>query len=476
MSQQPNDPRTDNLQGSPRDKMTLDKPAPESVTPIPEFNTAPDTESVTDEGATSTASTAPTPPYRSNTADKQRWKWLLPLVLVTLGIGLLAGKYWGEKQAGEQLAAESETSVSPQMATATGVTEVPVNTKPVLTVEVITPQQTSVENALTADGTIAPKSIATVNGKVNGVTIEQVLVQEGARVKKGQVLAVFDTQAMQQQRIQAEADLAEAQTSLQLAQSDANRVLPLLEINAVSKQEADRYVATANQAAASVAAAKARLNSQNLNLNNAKVTAPVDGIISEKTANVGSVPGQEPLFTIIENGKLEWQAQVDPNKLGDINVGTPVQVSLPNNKSVMGQVSRIAPTAEKGSRQVSIYVSLNDSPFTRAGMYQRGTFMLGSEGKQVLPISAVVTEDGYDYVMLVVKEQDAAGEPLYRIKKQKVSLGERQGDQVVVAKPLANDIAIVRQGGSFLSDGDVVRIADTTATTGNTAKSSAKAG
>lgn len=491
MSQQSNGPKSDNQSFNSRDKTSIDQSLSGSATLGSDVNTTSDngstadvsTDKVLENGApvdqaskeaTPSASISSTPPYRQSVSDNQRWKWVLPLIVVTLGIGVFAGKYWGEKQAVEELADQSETSVAPQMATVTGVTEVPVSQKPVLTVEVITPKQTSIDNALTADGTIAPKSVATVNGKVSGVTIEKVLVQEGDRVKKGQILAVFDTEAMQQQRIQAEADLAEAQTSFQLAKADADRVLPLLEIDAVSKQEADRYVATANQAAASVAAAKARLNSQNLNLNNAKVAAPVAGIISEKTANVGSVPGQEPLFTIIENGKLEWQAQVDPNKLGDINVGTPVQVNLPNNKSVMGKVSRIAPIAEKGSRQVSIYATLANSPFTRAGMYQRGTFMLGSEGKQVLPISAVVTEDGYDYVMLVMKDQDAAGEPIYRIKKEKVSLGERQGDQVVVTKPLPNNMAVVRQGGSFLSDGDVVRVADTAA--GNTNKANKKVG
>lgn len=411
-------------------------------------------------------STASAPPYRQTSSDAQRWKWLLPLIVVTLGIGLLAGKLWGEKQAQQQLEAGTssaqslgEKSVTPQMATATGVTEVPVDTKPVLTVEVITPKQSVIENALSADGTIVPKDIATVFGKVSGVTIDKVMAQEGQQVKQGQVLAVFDTDAMQQQRTQAQADLAEAQTSLALAKANVDRVMPLLSIDAVSKQEVDQYVATANQAAASVESAKARLNNQTLNLNNAQVTAPVSGIISEKTANVGSVPGQEPLFTIIENGKLEWQAQVDSNKLGEINVGTPVKVSLPNNKSVMGQVSRIAPTAEKGSRQVSIFATLASSPNVRAGMYQRGTFILGSEGKQVLPVSAIVTEDGYDYLMLVTKDKDAGGNTIYRIKKQKVALGERQGDQVVVTEPLPKDVAIVRQGGSFLSDGDIVRVA-----------------
>ncbi|MDO5769930.1 MAG: efflux RND transporter periplasmic adaptor subunit [Psychrobacter sp.] len=425
-----------------------------------------------------------TPPYRQTMPNSQRWKWLLPLMIVTLGIGLLAGKIWGQKQAQEQLTAGNtatteragQTSVSPQMATATGVTEVPVNTKPVLTVEVVTPQQSVIENALSADGTIVPKDIATVFGKVSGVTIDKVMAREGQQVKQGQVLALFDTEAMQQQRTQAQADLAEAQTRLTLARADADRVIPLLDIDAVSKQEVDRYIATANQAAASVEAAKARLNNQTLNLNNAQVVAPVSGVISEKTANVGSVPGQEPLFTIIENGTLEWQAQVDPNKLGGINVGTPVKVDLPNNKSVIGQVSRIAPTAEKGSRQVSIFATLANSPDVRAGMYQRGTFVLGREGKQILPISAVVTEDGYDYLMLVNQEKDAGGNTVYRIKKRKVALGERQGDQVVVTEPLPKDVAIVRQGGSFLNDGDIVRIAGADSTDKQAAATPKKVG
>ena len=404
------------------------------------------------------------PSYKKTANSTQRWKWLLPLMLLTLSIGLLAGKFWGEKQAAEQLESAADSAAArptqPIAADAADNEAEPSNQKPVLTVEIVTPQQTVIDNALSADGTIGPKDIATVYGKVDGVTIDQVLVQEGTQVKQGQVLAVFDTDAMQQQRVQAQADLAEAQTNLTVARADAERVIPLLDIDAVSKQEVDRYIATANQAAASMEAAKARLNNQTLNLNNAKVTAPVSGIISEKTANVGSVPGQAPLFTIIENGVLEWQAQVDPDKLGDINVGTPVQVSLPNNKSVMGEVSRIAPTAEKGSRQVSVYATLAKSPLVRSGMYQRGRFLLGGEGKQVLPISAIITEDGYDYVMLVNQDKADNGETIYRIKKEKVSLGERQGDQVIVTKPLPQDVAVVRQGGGFLNDGDIVRIAE----------------
>ena len=279
---------------------------------------------------TSTPSTTDesyTPYIADEVKSKPNWLWLLPLLLVTLVIGLFAGRMWGEKQPGDD-ALNTERSVSPQVGTATGVTEIEkkVNQKPVLTVETVTSTQSSVTKDLTADGTISPETTSSVSGKVNGVAIDRVLVKEGDQVKRGQVLAIFDTDAMQQQLIQARAELAEAESSYDLAKRDAERVLPLLKINAISQQEADRYVATANQASASVAASRARLNNQNLNMQNAKVTAPVSGVISEKTANVGSVPGPEPLFTIIEEGKLEWQAQVDPNKVGQINVGTPVEV------------------------------------------------------------------------------------------------------------------------------------------------------
>lgn len=425
-----------------------------------------DTSSVKDSSPNPETSAADAEPaYTTYSAEavksKPNWLWVLPLLLITLVIGLFAGRMWGEKQT-EDGKLNAEKSVSGQMGTATGITEIEkeVNQKPVLTVETVTPSQSDVTKDLTADGTISPETTSTVSGKVSGVAIEKVLVKEGDQVKKGQVLAVFDTDAMQQQLIQAKAELAEAESNYDLAKKDAERVLPLLEINAISQQEADRYVSTANQAAASVAASRARLNNQNLNMKNAKITAPVSGVISEKSANVGSVPGPEPLFTIIEEGKLEWQAQVDPNKVGEINIGTPVEVSLPNNKSVMGKVSRISPTAEDGSRQITIYASLARHPNARAGMYQRGTFKLGSDAKSTIPVSAVVTQDGYDYVMQVKAVKDENRKTIYRVSRVKVKLGERQGDRVVLLEPLQGEANIVRQGGSFLSDGDVVTIAN----------------
>ena len=399
------------------------------------------------------------PPYRQadarapKSSSKHPW-WLLPVLAVVLVIGVLVGKYWGgDKDASvDSPAANKAQSANTDLKDSS-------NQQAVLSVETVMPSQDSIGNTLSADGTISAKDVANVSPKVNGVAIEQVLVEEGDRVKAGQVLAIFDTDAMQQQVLQAEADVAEAEATLANATADAARVLPLIEIDAISRQEADRYRTSKLQAEAALQASKARLSTQRLSVKNANVVAPVSGVISEKMAEVGMVAGGEPLFTIIKGGILEWRADIDPKLLGEVSVGTPVRVSLPAGDSVMGKVNRIAPTADD-NRQITIYASLAANSKVRAGMYQTGEFLLGSTSAQTVPNSAIVSNDGYDYVMLVTNIKSQDGQNIGRIKQQRVSLGERFGDNVALTETLSADSRLVKQGGSFLNDGDLVRVVD----------------
>ena len=398
------------------------------------------------------------PPYRqseavSNNKSAKLPPWLIPVLVAVLVIGVVLGKYWGSST--DELRDESVASsgvAGGNEADSTASTE-----QSVLSVETVSPSQDDIGRTLSADGTINAKDIANVSAKVSGVAIERVLVEEGDRVRAGQVLAMFDTDAMEQQVLQAEADVAEAEATLANASADAARVLPLIDIDAISKQEADRYRTSEVRARAALQASKARLSNQRLTLDNATVVAPVSGIISEKMIEVGQVAGGDPLFTIIKGGILEWRAELDPKLIGDINIGTPVRVALPGDDSVMGQVNRIAPTADN-NRQITIYASLATNSKIRAGMYQTGEFLLGSASTQTIPNSAIVSNDGYDYVMLVTDLTTTDGKSMGRIKQQRVTLGERLGENVAVLEPLPSDSHIVQQGGSFLNDGDLVRI------------------
>lgn len=415
------------------------------------------------------------PPYRQTDASSKNSPakmplWLIPALVAVLVIGVVLGKYWGSST--DELREESVASsgvAGGNEADSAASTE-----QSVLSVETVSPSQDDIGRTLSADGTINAKDIANVSAKVSGVAIERVLVEEGDRVRAGQVLAMFDTDAMEQQVLQAEADVAEAEATLANASADAARVLPLIDIDAISKQEADRYRTSEVRARAALQASKARLSNQRLTLNNATVVAPVSGIISEKMIEVGQVAGGDPLFTIIKGGILEWRAELDPKLIGDINIGTPVRVALPGGDSVMGQVSRIAPTADN-NRQITIYASLAANSKIRAGMYQTGEFLLGSASTQTIPNSAIVSNDGYDYVMLVTDLTTTDGKSMGRIKQQRVTLGERLGENVAVLDPLPSDSRIVQQGGSFLNDGDLVRIVNGVSQTSTAVSTAAQA-
>jgi len=410
------------------------------------------------------------PPYRQPDTVSQRPSakppsWLWPVLAAVLVIGVLLGKYWGNDSNAAADESANSNSVANDQATGSNVSI----EQSVLSVETVSPSQDDIGSTLSADGTINAKDTANVSAKVNGVAIERILVEEGDRVRAGQILAVFDTDAMEQQVLQAQADVAEAEATLANASADAARVLPLIDIDAISKQEADRYRTSEVRARASLQASKARLSNQRLTLENAKVVAPVSGIISEKMVEVGQVAGGDPLFTIIKGGVLEWRADIDPKLVGDINVGTSVQVSLPGGGTVMGQVNRIAPTADN-NRQITIYASLAANSKIRAGMYQTGEFLLGSTSTQTIPNSAVVSNDGYDYVMLVTESTTRDDRSMGRIKQQRVTLGERLGESVAMLEPLPSDSRIVKQGGSFLNDGDLVRVVDGVAQTSKPAQ------
>ena len=411
------------------------------------------------------------PPYRTpNTGNSPSPKyplWLLPALAAVLIIGVLMGKYWG----GNQAATDGQTDTTATSTNDGTSTIDTANEQAVLAVDTVMPSKDNISNTLSADGTISAKDTANVSAKVNGVAIERILVEEGQQVKAGQVLAIFDTDAVQQQILQAEADVAEAEATLANAKADAVRVLPLIDIDAISRQEADRYRTTELRAKAALQAANSRLSGQRLALDNATVVAPVSGIISEKMIEVGMVAGGDPLFTIIKNGILEWRADIDPKLVGEVTVGTPVKVSLPGDQSVMGAVSRIAPTADN-NRQITIYASLNTNSAVRAGMYQTGEFLLGSQSQQTVPNSAIVSNDGYDYVMLVTDIKTTNGRTVGRIKRQRVTLGERFGENVAMTEPLPIDSRLVKQGGSFLNEGDLVRVVDSSASAITSSKSS----
>lgn len=323
----------------------------------------------------------------------------------------------------------------------------------VMMVEAATPIPVEVTETLDATGIIHAKDTAEVSGKLTGTTIEKVLVDVGDTVKAGQVLAVLDSQALKDTLVQAEADLALSHANLKKAEADLARVEPLLKIDAISRQEVDNYRTILAQTKTTITSNEARLNNAKTNLKNTLIVAPVSGIISSKTAEVGLLVNGSSLFSIIKNGQLEWRAVIDPKDASKLSGGQSAVLALSNNESITGKLSHLSPIADN-SRQLIAHVLLPNNKKIKAGMYQAGQFILSFEQKLALPVSAVMTTDGYDYVWVL---HPNTSQNTYTVKRAKITTHNRIGDKIVAE--IDKNAIVVAKSTSFLSENDIVGIA-----------------
>lgn len=337
-----------------------------------------------------------------------------------------------------------------------------------MAVEAISPSPTTITHAIYANGTIVGKELAHVGAKVNGMAIEQVLVDVGDWVKQGQVLAILDNQNLHQDTLALEAERRQVEAQLNKVNADLARVEPLLAIDAISREQYDSYKTAQSQALANIDAINARLASLAINQKNSQIIAPISGVIAERQAQIGMMATGGTLFSIIKNGTLEWQASIKAEHAQQVALGQAVAINA-GTDTIQAYVSRIAPTVN-ASRELTVYADLLDQHTLKSGMYQSGKILLNEQNALRLPQKAIMNHDGRDFVWQLHK---TTKDSLYRVSKTNLTLGEYQDDGVVVDLP--SDVLVVAQGGSFLSDGNLVKViaptkSDSQAPSSDTAK------
>ncbi|MEO6320910.1 MAG: HlyD family efflux transporter periplasmic adaptor subunit, partial [Polaromonas sp.] len=282
---------------------------------------------------------------------------------------------------------------------------------------------------------------------------------------------------------QARASLLEAQANAADAAANAERARSLQSSGALSTQQINQYLTLEKTAKARAEAAQAVLGAQQLRGRQTQVLAPDSGVISARTATVGSVVGNGvELFRMIRQGRLEWRAEVTSAELGRIGVGTPVSVVPASGGELRGRVRMVAPSVDPQTRAALVYVDLpaatgKAAPAVRragspqastappggsephavgsvgaakAGMFARGVFELGATDALTIPQRALVVRDGFNYLFQL-------GEGM-RVSPLKVQTGRLAGERVEVVSGLPADARIVVNGAGFLNDGDLVRL------------------
>ncbi len=325
--------------------------------------------------------------------------------------------------------------------------------RPALTVRLTTSQKLDWPLVLPANGNVVAWQEAVIGPEIANYRITEVRVQVGDSVKKGQVLARIASDTVASELAEAQASVAELAASAAEAKANAERARELKEKGFYSSQLNTQYQTAEHTALARLAAAKARQQAAVLKMDKTGVLAPDDGVISARSATVGSLtqPGQE-LFRLIRGGRLEWRAEVPSADLGRVQPGVVATLTAPSGETVKGTVRAVAPSVDPQTRNGLVYVDLPPSSAVRAGMFARGEFQLTQSPALTLPQSALVLREGFAYVFRLEGED--------RVAQTKVELGRRVGERVEIVAGLDAAARVVESGAGFLADGDAVKVVE----------------
>ncbi|MCH7340168.1 efflux RND transporter periplasmic adaptor subunit [Acinetobacter higginsii] len=325
--------------------------------------------------------------------------------------------------------------------------------KAALTVTIVQPQQQNWQQTFTANGNIAAWQEVVIGSELSGQRLTRVNVNVGDEVRRGQVLAEINSETIRADLAAAKASYAEAQAVLADAITNNKRIQQLKNTGAISAQESTQYQTSQATAQARLDAAKAQIESNQLRLAQTQVVSPDNGVISARTATVGSLAqtGQE-LFRLIRDHRLEWRAEVTTSDLYKLKQGMTAHIVSPDpaQPAVTGKVRMIAPVIDPQTRYGLVYVDIPTTQAVRMGMFVKGEFDLGQKLALTVPQTALLLRDGFSYVFIVNDKN--------RVTQQKVTVGRRLGDRVELLNLPAN-VKVISSGTGFLADGDLVSIA-----------------
>ncbi len=216
--------------------------------------------------------------------------------------------------------------------------------RPALTVETVQPKKAVIPRTLSFNGSIMPWQLISVDHRLSGVALSEVYANIGDTVKKGQLLAQYDTQSIALELAIAQAQLEQAHAAAQEAQRNAQAVQNLSDSNALSTNQIQHILTQDATAKANLSTATAQVSLQQLRLRYTRVLAPEGGVIIARQANIGAVsPLGSELFRLIRNNRLEWRGEVTAQEYPALKPGLPVRIALNNGAFIQTKIRQIAP-------------------------------------------------------------------------------------------------------------------------------------
>lgn len=299
----------------------------------------------------------------------------------------------------------------------------PVNIVQIKASELVEVQPTSFDKVLPLSGSLNPYQQTLVSARASG-EVAQVSVREGQAVNKGDVLAELSTITYQAQVDQARAAVNSAQQNLALAEQDYRNNKELLDAGFIAKMALQRIEVNRQNAHSALVQAQQSLVIAQRSLNDARISAPISGIVAARKINVGDTVGiGSPLFSIVNDNTFELSSPIPAEQIGQVQVGQSVQLRTAGvTNEFSGTIERVNPATQAGSRSYMVYVRVFNNGQLRSGMFAEGNILLSSRPNILsVPATAVRNADGMSYVYVINNGT---------LEKRVVTLGERASEQI----------------------------------------------
>ncbi|QLL64326.1 efflux RND transporter periplasmic adaptor subunit [Sinorhizobium mexicanum] len=324
---------------------------------------------------------------------------------------------------------------------------------PALTVSLVTPALREWPETIPASGWLKPWQEAVIASETSGLRVTDVLVDVGSVVTKGQTLVQLSQQSVLADLRKQAAAVETAKADLAKAKANADRARQLGPSGAISDEKVAERLTDEQMAIASLESQQAALDSQKIKLAQTTVTAVDDGLITSRTANLGAVvsTGTE-LFRLVRQQRVEWQAEVSARFLSRISEGLSVRINVPDERPVQGKVRLVGPSVSTETGRAIVYVTLPADVHPPVGLYVTGSIELKTTSALTVPETAIVFRDGMSYVFTIGNDR--------RVRRVRAETGRHKNGEVEILSGINQSSRIVASGGAFLSDNDLVNVAE----------------
>ena len=325
--------------------------------------------------------------------------------------------------------------------------------RPPAPVKVSTVLQKEVETLVTLIGSAEPWLETVVASEGSGL-VKEVLVEEGDRVRKGQILCKQNTTQLELKLEAAKAALAEARVQETQAERELQRQKRLYNIKSVSEKAYDDARFASEASRKKVARLQAELRALEDQFNKKIIRAPVSGYIVERHSLLGQWLGEgKPVVTLVVPDPILFMVPVPERHIPAMKKGDSARVTfdaLPKS-SFTGIIDAVIPRADSVARTFPVRIKIpNRDNAIKSGMLGRATLPVGNPHQAVLVPKDALVLSSSGTVVYIVKDDKAHIVP--------VRVGPAHGDLIEIQGRLKAGSNVVVRGNERLRPGQPVRI------------------